>query len=83
MFGLDGGFLWWPFAAATFGAMMIIGILIFVFWVWMIVDVAQRKFKETTEKIIWILVVVLLGWVGALVYFLIVRQYNPKGLSKK
>ena len=79
----DAGFLWWPFAAAGVGLTMVVGILIFIFWIWMIVDVAQRKFKEIVEKIIWIVVVVAGGWLGALVYFIVVRNYNPKGLMVK
>mgnify|MGYP001587880715 CR=1 FL=1 len=79
----DSGFLWWPFAAATFGLMMVVGILIFAFWIWMIVDIAKRSFKNSVEKILWIVVIVLGGWVGALVYLLIIRMNNPKGLSKK
>ena len=51
-----GGLITWPYVAAFGGALMIVGIAIIAFWIWMIVDVAQRKFKEKTEKIIWILV---------------------------
>ena len=76
-----GGLITWPYVAAFGGALMIVGIAIIAFWIWMIVDVAQRKFKEKTEKIIWILVVVLLGWLGALVYFIVIRMYNPKGIA--
>ncbi|MAG37802.1 hypothetical protein CMI45_00225 [Candidatus Pacearchaeota archaeon] len=79
----DGGFLWWPFAAAGFGLMLLVGIALFAFWIWMIVDVAQRKFKESVEKIIWIVVVVVGGWVGALVYYIVVRMYNKQGLVRK
>jgi hypothetical protein len=77
------GILWWPFAAAFGGAMMIVGILLFAFWIWMIVDVAKRKFKNDVEKIVWIVAVVIAGWVGALVYFIVIRNINKKGLMKK
>ncbi len=74
--------LWWPLIAG-FGALaFIIAILVFVFWIWMIVDCAKRKFKEDVEKIVWIIVVVLGGWIGALVYFLVVKKCNPKGIWK-
>ncbi|MSS74857.1 hypothetical protein EXS73_01430 [Candidatus Pacearchaeota archaeon] len=74
---------WFPFMAVGFGAMMIVGILISIFWIWMIVDCAQRKFKNPSEKVVWLVVVVLLGWLGALVYYLVVRMTNPRGLSTK
>lgn len=74
-FGLGAGILALPF--------MIVGILLFAFWIWMIVDAAQRKFRNDVEKIIWIVVIVLGQWIGALVYYIVVRTYNPKGVSKK
>ena len=49
----------------------IIGLLAFVFWIWMIVDAIQNKGLTDGEKIAWVLVVVFLHCVGALLYFLI------------
>lgn len=57
-------------------------IFAFVFWIWMIVDCARRNFKNDTEKIIWIIVIVLGQLVGALVYYLVINIFNPKGVSK-
>lgn len=76
-------FLLWPFAAAFTGAVIIIGIAFLAFWIWMIIDCAQRKFKNDTEKIVWIIVIVLTQWLGSLVYFIVIKLNNPKGLSKK
>jgi len=78
-----GSLLWWP-AFAFLGLIgMLIGALLFVFWIWMIVDCAQRKFRNSTEKIVWIIVVVLGGWIGALVYFFVVKNSNTRGISKR
>ena len=74
---------WWPFAAAFAGAWIVLGIIFIAFWIWMIVDCAQRKFKNDLEKIIWILVIVFAHWIGALVYFIVIRMYNHRGLAKK
>ena len=49
----------------------IIGLLAFVFWIWMIIDAIQNKGLTDGEKIAWVLVVVLLHCIGALLYFLI------------
>ena len=46
------------------------GIAAFVFWIWMIVDCATNEPSEGNDKIIWILVIVLTHWIGALIYFL-------------
>lgn len=75
--------LWlWPIRASFTGAFFIVGILLFAFWVWMIVDAAKRNFRNDVEKIVWILVIVIAHWVGALVYFLVIKYNNPKGLMK-
>ena len=58
-------------------------VLLMVFWIWMIVDVAKRDFKDETEKIVWILVVILAGILGAIIYYFVIKQANPKGVSKK
>lgn len=77
-----GDWSWWgfPFLAAGFGIMMVVGILLFAFWIWMIVDAAQRNFKNSVEKIIWLIVIVLGGWIGALIYFIVIRSIKHKGL---
>ena len=51
-------FLFWPFSLAFAGVGVIIAILFVIFWIWMIIDCAKRKFKNDLEKIIWILVIV-------------------------
>ena len=48
----------------------------------MIVDCARRDFRNSTEKVIWLLVVVLAGWIGALIYFIVVKNINPLGLTE-
>jgi Phospholipase_D-nuclease N-terminal len=49
----------------------IVGLLAFVFWIWMIIDAIQNKGLTDGEKIAWVLVVVFLHCLGALLYFLI------------
>ena len=50
------------------------GMLLFAFWVWMIVDVAKRDFKDKDDKILWVLVVVLAGFIGAIIYYFMVKR---------
>ena len=75
--------LWWPVIAGLGALAIIIAVLVFIFWIWMIVDCAKRRFRNDAEKIIWLIVIVLLGWLGALVYLIVVRNINPSGLMKK
>ena len=53
-----------------------LGALAFVFWIWMLVHAITNKGLADGEKIIWVLVVFFLHFVGALIYFFVGR---PKG----
>jgi len=57
-------------------------IFLFVFWIKMIIDCAKREFKGENDKVVWILVIVLLGVIGATVYYFAVK-YNDKIENKK
>ena len=45
-----------------------------LFWIWMIVDCATKEPSEGNTKIVWILIIVLTHWIGALVYFIFRRS---------
>ncbi len=62
---------------------VLIGIIVIAFWLWMIVDCANRKFKKSWEKVIWILVIVVFNWIGALVYLILVPIFNPRGVFRR
>jgi ABC-type Co2+ transport system permease subunit len=60
--------------------MAIIGIVVlaaFAFWIWMLIDAIRRTPSEGNTKLIWILVIILAGIIGALVYFFVQRPKNP------
>ncbi len=75
--------LYWPFRGAFMGAAILLAIVFLAFWIWMIVDCAKRKFRNDVEKVLWLVIIVLGHWVGAIVYFIVVRMYNTKGLIKR
>ena len=50
-----------------------IAMLLLAFWIWMIVDCATKEPSEGNDKIIWILVIVLTSWIGALIYYFVRR----------
>jgi len=57
--------------------MLIIVILLvlgLIFWIAMIIDCAKRNFKKDSEKIVWILVLIFLGVLGAIIYYFIVKR---------
>jgi hypothetical protein len=52
----------------------ILAILAFVFWIWMLVDAIANPRLSGTEKIVWVLVVIFLHFLGALIYFFAGRR---------
>ena len=46
----------------------------FIFWAWALFDLLKSDFKDSTNKLIWLLVVFFLYAFGALLYLLIGRQ---------
>lgn len=60
---------------------ILIGIFLFVFWLWMLIDCLKRDFKKDVEKIVWILVMIFLHILGAVVYYFVVKV-SDKGIVK-
>jgi len=57
-----------------------IGILGTLFWIWMIIDCAQKESSEGNDKIVWILIIIFTHLLGALIYFFarkLPRQNSP------
>jgi len=53
---------------------ILIGLALWVFWIWMIVDCVKRDFKNDGDKIVWILVLVFLGMLGSIIYFFVIKN---------
>lgn len=65
--------------AAIWVVMALLALASLVVWIWAIVDCAQREFPQQETKIVWILVIVLVGIIGALVYLIAGR---PQGYRR-
>jgi hypothetical protein len=46
-----------------------LGLLSFVFWVWMLIDAAKNRGLNQDERVVWIIVVALTHFLGAVIYF--------------
>ena len=66
-------------ALLAFLVFAVLGIGGTILWIWMIVDCATKEKSEGNDKLIWILVIVLTHWIGALIY-LIARR--PKRIQQ-
>lgn len=55
-------------------------VLLFIFimplllWIIAIIDLIQRQFQDQTNKIVWALVILLIPFVGSILYLLIGRK---------
>ena len=53
---------------------LLIGVLLFAFWIWMLVDCIQNPRLSGVEKILWFVVVFFLHFIGALIYMVAGRN---------
>ena len=55
-----------------------------ILWIFMLIDCAKREFKNSNDKLLWILIIVLAGFIGAVVYYFAVKKKNSdKGKKQK
>jgi hypothetical protein len=59
--------------------MLLVVVPTFGFWIWMLIDVITKEPAGGDQKLMWILIVVLLGFIGALVYYFVRR---PKRIAE-
>lgn len=62
---------------------IIIGIFLFAFWLWMLIDCLKRDFKKDYEKIVWVLVMIFLHLLGAIIYYFVVKISDKKGAKER
>ena len=80
---LDDGGAWAAFLfTAIWGFACCLTIPLLALWIWMIVDCARNEKTEGNEKIVWILVIVLAGWIGALIYLFARRPARKRELGR-
>jgi len=69
--------LWFLFVSLI----MLVNIGGLVIWIIMLIDCAKRDFPEENDKMVWILVIALTSWIGALIYYFMIKrkdQVKPK-----
>jgi nitrate reductase gamma subunit len=66
--------------ALIFGAIIAIGGTIL--WIWMLIDCATKEPSEGNDKIIWILIILLTHWIGALIYLIVRRPVRKATLGQ-
>ena len=51
-----------------------------IFWIWMIIHCATNASLDGTQKIVWLLVILFLHFLGALIYFIVGRGSQRAGV---
>lgn len=51
--------------------LFVVVLLLFVFWIWMLIDCLGRKKFE--EKLVWTVVIILLPVIGAIIYYFLIK----------
>jgi hypothetical protein len=49
----------------------IVGLALFAFWIWMLIHAISNKGLKDTEKLIWVIVILFLHFLGAMIYFFV------------
>lgn len=52
---------------------MTIGVAGAIFWIWMLIDCATNEPSQGNDKLVWILIILGLNWLGGLIYFCVRR----------
>ena len=52
----------------------LLGLLSFIFWIWMLIDCIRNKRLSSNQRVVWVLVIVFLYALGALIYFFAGRE---------
>lgn len=67
-----------------FAGLGLIGILLAlvtsIFWIWMIIHCVTNASLDGTQKIVWLLVILFLHFLGALIYFIVGRGSQRAGV---
>ena len=63
-----------------FGACAI-NILGLALWIWMLIECATKETDENNQRLIWVLIVALTSWIGALIYLIVRRPARIRELG--
>lgn len=68
------GLLFWLFILV----MILFSIASMVFWVVMLIDAIKRDFPGANDKLLWILILVFAGAIGAVIYYFMVKRKSDR-----
>ena len=54
-----------------------VAVAVFAFWLWMLIDCVTKCPSAENKKLLWILVIIFAGIIGAIIYYFMQRPKNP------
>jgi len=71
----------------VFELMIIMGMLVFAFgafvlWLWALIDCIKNEPAEGNDRIIWVVVIAVTHWIGALIYVIVRRPQRQATLGR-
>ena len=61
-----------------FGVMILFGIIIFLIWIWSLIHCIKNPYLSDNNRIIGVVLIVILGIIGSLVYLFLPRESSPQ-----
>ena len=46
----------------------------FILWLWALIDCIRRQFANPNDKILWLVLIILIAWIGPILYLIIGRK---------
>jgi len=59
----------------------VVGLALFAFWLWMLINAIGNKGLSDGERIVWVLVIIFLPLLGSILYFFIGRTKGPGAIG--
>jgi hypothetical protein len=52
------------------------------FWIWALVDCATKETNEGNTKLVWVGIILVANWIGALIYLIVRRSQRKAELGR-
>ena len=59
---------------------IIVGLM--ALWIWMLIDCIKNESTEGNERIVWVVVIAVTHWIGALIYLIVRRPKRKADLGR-
>jgi len=60
---------------------LVVGLLLLMLWLWALLDAIQNPRLNPNERVLWLLVIILTSWIGAVIYRVVARRGRLPNIS--